>query len=80
MPKGVKYRSETMTISMAKRNAMRRLQDQVIRLAEGRGYGDAVAVSADLPHVTLGDLRTTIYPQYEGEISGILGELLARSK
>jgi len=46
------------------RDRLRKAQDEVIRLAERLDYGDDTTVSVDLPQITIGDLRTRLYPQF----------------
>jgi hypothetical protein len=46
------------------RDRLRKTQNEVIHLAERLGYGDDTAVAVDLPQVTIGDLRKSLYPQF----------------
>lgn len=61
-----------MQLTSKDRNRLRKLQDQIIRMAVKAGYKDDMRVSRFMPEdVTLGSLRTTIYPDYESELKDV---------
>jgi hypothetical protein len=56
-------------MSDQERERIRRLQDDLIDIAERCGYGESSRVSNDAPaELTLAALRHAIWPEYEGEI------------
>jgi hypothetical protein len=70
-----------MLYTMAQRDNARAIQDKLIRLADKYGYEDGMRVSTDLPaSITLGTLRTFIYPEYLADIARVIHNLESRSR
>jgi hypothetical protein len=65
---------EVAYMSGKNRDDIRRLQDQIIAIATRRGYPDDCRLTQDLD-ITIGDLRTRIYPDYERTLRDTLAEL-----
>ena len=60
-------------MSEDKRDQARYIQNLVIVAAEKRGYTDDMRVSNNMPaNITLGMLRTFIFPDYLSEIENVL--------
>ncbi len=70
-----------MTLSMADRDRVRALQDDLIAVAHACGYTMHSRVSGDMPEtIRLGDLCSYIYAEYEYELRAVLDSLQARSQ
>jgi hypothetical protein len=55
------------------RNAVRKVQDKIIQLADERGYDEYMRISNDMPNtITLNSIRMYIYPDYLRELEAVL--------
>jgi len=68
-------------MSDAKRDEVRQLQDRIIIAAEKRGYSDDMRVSNDMPNtITLGALRSYIFPEYTSVLETVLYTLTSPNR
>lgn len=58
------------------RQALRELQDKLVKIGEEFGWSDHVPVSSTMPeHITLAQLRRTLFPEYAAQMHKIVHEV-----